>query len=343
MSQRPNEFLSAVRELEIAVRSGIEADMYLADDRMRSRYDAATPEDLAEAGPVLAGFLGEVPLLARAQLAVLVGACVENGADPVACAPRILAYLAKALESAREFATEWSASMEIELPDPEQDPEVPFEQLADAFGSDPVMAWWSVPYLERAGLAMLQHAPVRTRLGPIRGILRERCDAYAQQTGRYDKCLDYVLRVLDEEPLVVLDRNSGTGFQMRMSGLGDNFQLHTLLADALIGGGHLPGEPPTAEAVAACRDAPGMTELTRGAFTMFAPDGERIWNEGTPSDIPVIEGARLLILEPIPIPHTWPAGRFFPYMTGDLTMERPLTAAEATRWFDHVRVPEPSA
>ena len=37
--------------------------------------------------------------------------------------------------------------------------------------------------------------------------------------------------VLDDEPLIVLDPDSGRGFHLTMSGIGDNYQLHTLLAD----------------------------------------------------------------------------------------------------------------
>ncbi len=50
--------------------------------------------------------------------------------------------------------------------------------------------------------------------------------------------------VLDDEPLLVLDRASGRGFRLTMSGIGDNFQLHTLVADRVTGSsrrGLLPG------------------------------------------------------------------------------------------------------
>jgi hypothetical protein len=43
--------------------------------------------------------------------------------------------------------------------------------------------------------------------------------------------------VLDDEPLVALDPASRRGFLLTMSGVGDNFQLHTLLADRLAGHG----------------------------------------------------------------------------------------------------------
>ncbi len=310
--------------------------MEVADQRMRTAYQGATPAELTQAGKPLVAILNEVPPLARGQLAVLIGACVESGADPVACAPRVLANLAKNLAAAATFAKEWAEIMEEDLPDPEEDVEVPFTALFEVFDPFDVIAWWTQPDWERSALAMLQRPEVRRRLGPIRALLQERHDAFAEVSGRWNKCLDYVLRVLDDEPLIVLHRETGTGYRMRMSGMGDNFQLHTLLAHELIGSGFVAGEAPSAEAVAACRDADGMVP-TFGSFNLVSPEGNWIWNEGTPSDIPVIDGARLLVLDPEPYRRHWPAGRFFPYMPGDLVFERALSAEEAAAWFSHVK------
>ncbi|WP_343335986.1 hypothetical protein [Streptomyces sp. SUK 48] len=144
------------------------------------------------------------------------------------------------------------------------------------------------------------------------------------------KCLHHALLVLDDEPLIALDRATGTGFALRMSGLGDNFPLHTLLADVLIGGGHLPGRAPAVEEAAVCRDQPGQVHTT-GSFNLVAPTGAWLWNEGAPADIPVVDGARLLVPEPPPYQRSRPAGRFFPHMTGDLVLERLLAPEEAGR------------
>ncbi|MGW0390193.1 hypothetical protein ACWDYJ_04700 [Streptomyces sp. NPDC003042] len=74
-------------------------------------------------------------------------------------------------------------------------------------------------------------------------------------------------------------------------------RLHTLLADALIGRGLVEGEAPSAEAVACCRDQAGMVP-TIGSFNLVGADGEWIWNEGNPADIPVVDGVRLVVLDP---------------------------------------------
>ena len=45
-----------------------------------------------------------------------------------------------------------------------------------------------------------------------------------------------LLEVLDDEPLIVVDRATGAACEVTISGIGDNFQLHTLLAATLIPG-----------------------------------------------------------------------------------------------------------
>ncbi|MEV5145407.1 hypothetical protein AB0L14_13410 [Streptomyces sp. NPDC052727] len=56
-----------------------------------------------------------------------------------------------------------------------------------------------------------------------------------------------------------------------------------------------------------------------------------MWNEGTPSDIPVVDGVRLLVLDAPPYERSRPAGRFLPHMTGDLALARVLGEEEAGR------------
>jgi hypothetical protein len=131
-----------------------------------------------------------------------------------------------------------------------------------------------------------------------------------------------MMQVLDDEPIVVLHPGEGKGFRVRLSGLADNFQLHTLLADALIGqfpGRWLRGARPARAEVAAARDGavregcPGA----HGAFNLWTWRGLKadgtlrdpmsgsshwIWNEGVPADIPSFDGERVVLLGPPPVP-----------------------------------------
>ncbi|MGW7052763.1 hypothetical protein [Streptomyces sp. NPDC054887] len=328
-------FRAAVGDLEAAVRAQDSDAAERAFARLTQSLGKAADADLRAAGPRLAALLGEVPPGPRAVVAVVVGACVERGADPLACAPAVFASALDAFEQAAVFCERWAAGGRGGLPGHEGEglEEADFERI----GFQPVMAWQALPQFEMACVAVLNSAHVR-RAVPDREGLRTAVARVAELSGDPFKCLDYALAVLDDEPLVALDRATGAGFALRVSGVGDNFQLHTLLADALIGRGLVAGEAPSAEAVACCRDQAGMVP-TVGSFDMVGVDGELIWNEGRPSDIPVVDGVRLVVLDPPAYRRNWPAGRFFPGMTGDLVYGNALTPEESAALL--ARVAEP--
>ncbi|MBD0693524.1 hypothetical protein, partial [Streptomyces sp. CBMA123] len=269
---------------------------------------------------------------------MVVGACVESGADPVACAGPVLAGLRGALTGAQRLVEHWARTGGGPLPDQETDDpaeahaRIEDPELLDAWNAHlAVVAWWTLHLWQQAAWAVYAHAPVRAeaRASGVTGVLLELFDRYEGE--RHDfKGLTHLALVLDDEPLLVLDRPTGTGYLLRMSGLSDTFQLHTLLADVLIGGGHLPGTPQDPEVVALARtESPeGRRLIATGAFNLVAPDGSWLWNEGTPSDIPVLDGVRTLVLEPLPYERSWSAGRFIEELPGDLRLERVLDRAE---------------
>ena len=322
-------FLEAVTGFEAAVRDKDAGRAEHAFQQMCRHMSDAADQEFAQAGPRLAALLSAVPPGPRGTTAVMTGACVERGADATACAPYIVDGLAETLDRVGEFCERWTATGGGEFPEP-QDTQ-PEPALLDRVGPEAALSWLTLPQWEMASVAMLSHAAVRTALDAgLRTRLLRSLRSVEEASGHDFKCLVYALLVLDDEPLVVLHRPTGTGYALRMSGVGDNFQLHTLLADVLVGGGHVPGHAPSPQEAAVCRDQPGQVPTT-GSFDLVTPDGDRIWNEGTPSDIPVTDGVRLLVLDPPPYRRGWPAGRFFPHMTGDVVLERVLDAAEAGR------------
>ncbi|MEU1274536.1 hypothetical protein [Streptomyces sp. NPDC005799] len=324
-------FLEAVAGFEAAVREKDGERSQRAVREIQECYADATDDEFHEAGPRLAALLPQVPPGPSGLIAVLIGACVERGADATDCAPHIFDGLAEALGAAGEFCARWEATGGGEMPEPDSVDEEALQRV----GQDAAVGWCTLPQWEMASVAMLNHPAVRTGPGAARRTDLLRALHPVQEASGHDfKCLHYALLVLDDEPLIVLHRPTGTGYALRMSGIGDNFQLHTLLADALVGGGHVPGHAPSAQEVAVCRDAPGQVPTT-GSFNLATPGGEWVWNEGTPSDIPVVDGVRLLVLDPPPYARGWPAGRFFPGMAGDLVLERVLDRAETGRWLEH--------
>ncbi|MFD8417003.1 hypothetical protein ACFV2Q_35590 [Streptomyces sp. NPDC059650] len=328
-------FSAAVGDFETAVRAQDADTAERAFAQLTQGFGQATDAELHAAGPRFSALLGEVPPGPRAVVAVMTGACVERGADPLACAPGVFAGALDAFEKAAVFCERWAAAGRGELPDHEGEglEEADFERI----GYEPVMAWQALPQFEMACVALLNSPRVRREL-PVRGELRAAVARTEDLSGEQFKCLAYALAVLDDEPLVALDRSTGTGFALRISGIGDNFQLHTLLADALIGRGFVAGEAPSAEAVACCRDRAGMVPTT-GSFNLVGADGEWIWNEGNPADIPAVDGVRIVVLDPPAYSRSWPAGRFFPGMTGELVYERTLAPQESAALLAQVTDP----
>ncbi|MFI8460165.1 hypothetical protein [Kitasatospora sp. NPDC085464] len=335
-------FLDAVADLEAVVAAGDDERFGPALGMVGGLFGAAAPDERAAAGPRLAALLPDAPPFPRSHLAMVVGACVEHGADPVACAGPVLAGLRGALTGAQLLARRWDGTGGGPLPDPEQDdPAAAHERIADPAVLDEwhahlaVVGWWTLHLWQQASWAVYAHAPVRAE-ARASGVTAVLVDLFARHEGeQHDfKGLAHLALMLDDEPLLVLDRPTGTGYLLRMSGLGDTFQLHTLLADVLIGGGHLPGAPQDPEVVALARTAflDHRKPIATGAFNLVAPDGSWLWNEGTPSDIPLLDGVRTLVLEPQPYERSWSAGRFIQEVPGDLRLERVLDPAEAAQW-----------
>ncbi|WP_299530693.1 hypothetical protein [uncultured Streptomyces sp.] len=333
-----NRFDAAVADFEAAVLGRDARRSRKAFDRLQETFGQAAETELVEGAPRLAAVLPDVPPGPRAVVAVLVGGCVERGADAARCAPGVFAGLREALAAAEEFAAKRAAGGgDFAAAFPAPDGDGPDGESVAVAGEEAALGWWTLPDWERACVALLNDPGVRAAL-PDKGELLERVGRLEAESGHAFPFLTHALRVLDDEPLVVLHRPSRTGYALRMSGLGDTFQLHTLLADALVGGGHLDGRVPSPQEAAVCRDKQGEVP-TVGAFNLVAPDGSWLGNEGTPQDIPVVDGVRLLVLDPPPYERTWPAGRLLPGMRGELVLERPLEPEEADRWFAHVDPP----
>ncbi|MFI6977528.1 hypothetical protein ACIBSV_02945 [Embleya sp. NPDC050154] len=345
MISRERALYQAVDRLEHALGEQDEALLNNAFGQLRDAFENAQPKDSAEVGPRLAGALSRTPMGAEAILAVMIGACVENGADLAACSGPVLAGVRDALRNVAGFPVLWEEAVGGDLP--ERDHLALGEVLgrvAEATGGldeakfAAVSAWMQLPLWEMAAVAMLSREAIR-RAVQADGTLVALAEEIA--LGDADlKCLRYLLKMFDDEPLVVLHRPTGTGYRLRVTRVGDNFQLHTLIAHVLIAGGHIPGDPPSAEAVAVCRDAAfEPAPHTTGVFNLSGVDGGWIWNEGCPADIPVVDGERVLVLDPPAYERSWRAGRFYPGITGDVTLEATLDRTESEAYLAKVAPP----
>ncbi|GAA3964704.1 hypothetical protein GCM10023085_54060 [Actinomadura viridis] len=275
-------------------------------------------------------------------LAIMAGAWVENGATTFGVEQPLLDRTIEVADSGVAFADAWRAATGNDPPSPSGGQ--PSQEIVDTLAprlQDPVgamMAWFSMERFALGANTMLSKSPeLRAGVGD-----RERKVSVTRRMAEHCEQMGWVaklLRVLDNERLLVLDRRTRQGWTVTIGGIGDNFQLHTLLAGALLGRpGGLPGTPPTPEIIACFLDAdtpPGRPVIS-SPWNLVDAHGEWIYNEGVPADVPAVNGTRVIVLDPPSYERHFPAGRHHPMMAGSLTLDGLHLPEDLAGWWPHI-------
>lgn len=140
--------------------------------------------------------------------------------------------------------------------------------------------------------------------------------------------------------MLVIEPKKTLGIYARISGVVDNFQLNVLLMDGFPQSGLLARRRvPKRVADVARGDGPQQTEDTVTSvwnmytwqaigsdFTMpnradYDSSQFWVWNEGTPEDIPVFDGRRVVLLGPASYPRSWQSQRMFDNLPATLKID----------------------
>ncbi|MFC4562292.1 hypothetical protein ACFO4E_10540 [Nocardiopsis mangrovi] len=349
-----DEFRAAFQEL---IDASVATDPHQFPTAVHAVYNLASqvPVDerelaLEALGPILAG--GHTAPGITADLAVVAGAFVEMGSTPGGTGVDVMRLLRTMGQGAAVFLYAWERTGGGTPPDPDEVTAAAEERVAAELGEaapTATMCWWTIRRYGLAAKTMLSEPAVRAAMRADSELSAELV-AISNQLSNALTEFDEVralLRMSEATSAVVLDRASRRGFRVLFDGIGDNFQLHTLLADALVGpeGRGLAGERPDPRWTASFRDADPDPDarVVRGWWNLVALDGSWVWNEGVPADIPTSEGEHLLILDEQPYPRSWSAGRRHPHVRGWLEVEAELPAEEAERWWRRTTPSSPSA
>lgn len=300
--------------------------------------------------PMLPGLVGTY-----AKLAVVAGALVEQGASPMALAEVLPERVLVALASYLALERIWDQTTQ-DRPLPAFEP--PFDQAVMREIEEKLVAYAREQGRSEQKLRQLAYAwfSLDDWINPLIAAMTSSREFRGAMTWREDiadgaKRLEHrsagapwlhgLCLVCDDEPLIVLDPTSGRGFRLTMSGVGDNFQLHTLLADRLMTpahGGLLAAPPPEPSWVQAATTAPPgscATPITR-RFRLFDGHGDYVYPEGWPADIQPLDGTRVLVLHPANGSFRWSNGRAYVGMVPTLTLDREIEPAEAAHWLSRV-------
>lgn len=315
---------------------------------------AASAATISKPEQVNAGVARLLPVIETIQygpgadLAKLTGAMTDFGTDVRAVLPVLVRRATEAMELAVRMAALYG-----DASDKAPDPEAPDQcdeavrwltadgpaRLPEAEAREMAQAWFACGDWVQPVMHLCQRKDVRAALPE-----RERLTAAAAAAGDHigaARWLHGLLRVLDDAPLVVLHRRSGRGFKVTISGIGDNAQLHILLAANLIGSERrwlLPGKKPSRAEIAAATQSPSVTPRggITGRFNLVDGHGDWIRHEGHPADIPLFRDERVIVLDPLPRARSWNTGRRYPLMKPEVTLQRHLSEAEAAEWIGSV-------
>lgn len=338
--------------VDALVRAALVEDQAFSDllPQLMHESQGAPAAAKSAALPRLAEGIAEAPVNLGGWLAVMSGAWVESGADPAPVGHAVVHRLTETIAAALAFGDAWQEATGSKPPDmqEEQPSQQIFDTVAPRLGDGAVtamMAWFALPQFAMAGSTVLAMSPA-TRAGLDD---REFRASVAGRAAEHLPHLDHVaalLRVLDGERLLVLDRATRHGWTVTIGGVGDNFQLHMLLAGALIGRpGGMPGTPPDPEIVACFLDAdtPPGPPIASSPWNLVDAHGEWIYNEGVPADVPAVNGTRVVVIDPPSYQRTFPAGRRFPLMPATLRVDGMHLPEDLTAWWLCIRNPGPAA
>lgn len=326
----------------------------------------------------LAGLLARCAAAHVGDLAQSCGSLVETGSDPSPAIDVLYRRLRDVLPRAAHFVRQCVEAARRQGVNPDEEERA---NLVEAFAplvghGDPAgeSAFLAAGTLCPGVIAHLARSLAARRRfrgdAPLLAVARELSSALSGAA-----FLTQMLQVLDDEELVVLAPEHRLGWRLRIGGIGDNFQLHTLLAGALVGpveaGGYpgsvgvfgegrqeerQPGRPLPPRAVGVARDLPCSPRepsvwsyLQLWNWPALQRDGRLpaqplahsdwfVWNEGVPADLLAFEGTRLLLIGPAPFSRSWNGGRIFHGMDARLDVVARLSADEVIDWMRRLSV-----
>ena len=166
--------------------------------------------------------------------------------------------------------------------------------------------------------------------------------------------LNYAIRVVDHEPLLVIHPEQRRGFTFVIDDISTNLELYVLMLDQIAGDpkkGFVKVAKPNQRAVAVLKDPDAVVRKTPEvdlpfhtyAWTGLQPDGTLpdsetdrdvqhwVWTEGVPIEIPIFEGARVILLTKPVMKRTAEIEPVFTALAPRVKLVSKLTSVEVDR------------
>jgi hypothetical protein len=290
-----------------------------------------------------------------AHVALSAGTLVESGAPPRPLGEVLLARIPDVLASARRYADLCLADT-VDSPKSTEHEDGDHDDAVTEVDGHAIARVKFRSHLgdDRAGGAALAYlrawvlptvaALTRDRELLLRTIADERLAELVSAMRDSDAhWLDVLLGAQMGVEWLVLCPVESRGFRVALDGIVGNFDLHALLADALVPRG-IAGERNPIDVIARVRGETSVSsrDFVTGTWNLYtaraagfdlgdpraAPVGTWVWGEGLPRDVPAVNGVRTLLVGPPAYARTWSISRTFSALPARIDVVREIDRAE---------------
>jgi len=296
-------------------------------------------------------------------IATVCGVLVERGGDPTIALEPILDRITTQLARVSEFVSVMQQHLGVEHPNQVAPGDWPALGQAHPEQAWVIGEWFALNFVGGAAMTMLcRDVNARQRS-------RQRIElVHAAESARSDQPYAYylaeLLAMVDEERLLVLNTVRKVGYRVRLTAVRNNFHLFTLLQDALIphdprlnglaisiakSERMLPSVSPSEWSEFGEHDAAlrsfntWMAMKADGAVQTLEESQERphwIWGEMKPTEIPMFDGERIVLLGPLDSPRSWEVAFFVPLhsaLRSSVRVEETFSGAAYDGWIEQIR------
>ena len=287
-----------------------------------------------------------------AHVANLCGFYIERGADPKPVAESLLPFVSELLLQVAALCRACDERMPDVIGADEDGFEL-FEAIKEQFitqNAELQSQWKALEIVYPSVVAVLSKGPQFRA-----ALLARRADLQAiEQWHIAGDWLSRISQILHCEPILVIDPTTKRGIRGTVSGVADNMQLHTLLMEFFPPvDGSLSISPEILSKAKNERpdDKSDVTVIGRWnllSWRTLAPDGALpegtkdtshwIWGEGTPADIPLFNGYRVIVLAPPSYQRSWHGQPIFGYLPAEISVDEVLTEDQITDWIGRMVV-----
>jgi hypothetical protein len=307
----------------------------------------ATNEEVAAAMQSLAGVFEATPVENAIHAIMLCGYLVEKGYEGKSFIGELERLTVKNLDIAEPLLKASVTAMEA-TDDEEEDPYEAVDKLRETVAVEHPDQVQADDWLERIYPCLVStYSSDLELLNKGKALLYERVKPYIQVSNACS-WLSTLFGVLFNEPVLVVELSQKKAFTGKISGIADNFQLQLLLMSipelgdtidagltAVVNGtGPQDGEA----SVAGKWDMCNWPILSASHKESGNSDSDHwIWSEGSPADIELLEGHRVILLKQSSYQRGLYVQRSFSTLPASINIEKWLTDDELNQWLEKMQ------